>query len=172
MLNDSIRNKPLNILKASLPFMTSPMQKAISYYIKIEEFQSMCNSINEPLDNDFSACDFNSESRANPYEFINAIKPYLNTEEKNLIEMFINMVNAFNMYGTYKTLSEMPFGDIANFTSSEENSQKNNSTNEETSKQPFEGNNFNVDALKNMLSPSQKAMFETYSSLLNNNKSK
>lgn len=119
--------------------------------------------MNESLDNNISACDFNSNSSSNPYELLNAVKPYLNNDEKNLVEMFINMVNAFNMYGTYKTLSNLDNSDIEGNNSPNIDVSVKNSTNTNSS-----NNNFNIDSLKSMLTPSQKAMFETYSSLLNN----
>ena len=38
--------------------------------------------MNESLDNNISACDCNSNSSSNPDELLNAVKPYLNNDEK------------------------------------------------------------------------------------------
>lgn len=195
--NDLFSNKPLNILKASLPYVPSTMQKVISYYIKIEEFNIMRNSFNTSPDDLLSACDNGSDNnhKNNPIELINAVKPYLNTEEKNLIDMFMNMVNAFNMYNTYKSLNlpalrpeafnfNNPDGTLYNSgnksdTSNIENDSFINGTdynndnpdNKQSNSSPDNiPANIDIDALKNMLSPSQRAMFDTYSSLLNKNK--
>ena len=195
--NDLFSNKPLNILKASLPYVPSTMQKVISYYIKIEEFNIMRNSFNTSHDNLLSPCDNGSDNnhKNKPIELINAVKPYLNTEEKNLIDMFMNMVNAFNMYNTYKSLNlpalrpesfnfNNPDGPVYNSgnksdASNIENDSFINGTDYDNDKPNNKQSNsspdnipanIDIDALKNMLSPSQRAMFDTYSSLLNKNK--
>lgn len=195
--NDLFSNKPLNILKASLPYVPSTMQKVISYYIKIEEFNIMRNSFNNSHDNLLSACDNGSDNnhKNKPIELINAVKPYLNSEEKNLIDMFMNMVSAFNMYNTYKSLNlpalhpesfnfNNPDGPVYNSgnksdASNIENDSFINGTdydNDNPNKKQSNSSpdnipaNIDIDALKNMLSPSQRAMFDTYSSLLNKNK--
>lgn len=195
--NDLFSNKPLNILKASLPYVPSTMQKVISYYIKIEEFNIMRNSFNTSHDNLLSACDNGSDNnhKNKPIELINAVKPYLNIEEKNLIDMFMNMVNAFNMYNTYKSLNlpalrsesfnfNNPDGPVYNSgnksdASNIENDRfingtdydNDNPNNKQSNSSPDNiPANIDIDTLKNMLSPSQRAMFDTYSSLLNKNK--
>ena len=195
--NDLFSNKPLNILKASLPYVPSTMQKVISYYIKIEEFNIMRNSFNTSHDNLLSACDNGSDNnhKYKPIELINAVKPYLNTEEKNLIDMFMNMVNAFNMYNTYKSLNlpalrpesfnfNNPDGPVYNSGNKSDASNiendsfingtdydNDNPNNKQSNSSPDNiPANIDIDALKNMLSPSQRAMFDTYSSLLNKNK--
>lgn len=195
--NDLFSNKPLNILKASLPYVPSTMQKVISYYIKIEEFNIMRNSFNTSPDDLLSACDNGSDNnhKNNPIELINAVKPYLNSEEKNLIDMFMNMVNAFNMYNTYKSLNlpalrpesfnfNNPDGPVYNSGNKSDASNiendsfingtdynNDNPDNKQSNSSPDNiPANIDIDALKNMLSPSQRAMFDTYSSLLNKNK--
>ncbi|CCZ05126.1 uncharacterized protein BN730_01760 [Eubacterium sp. CAG:603] len=195
--NDLFSNKPLNILKASLPYVPSTMQKVISYYIKIEEFNIMRNSFNTSHDNLLSACDNGSDNnhKNKPIELINAVKPYLNTEEKNLIDMFMNMVNAFNMYNTYKSLNlpalrpesfnfNNPDGPVYNSGNKSDASNiendsfingtdydNDNPNNKQSNSSPDNiPANIDIDALKNMLSPSQRAIFDTYSSLLNKNK--
>ena len=195
--NDLFSNKPLNILKASLPYVPSTMQKVISYYIKIEEFNIMRNSFNTSHDNLLSACDNGSDNnhKNKPIELINAVKPYLNTEEKNLIDMFMNMVNAFNMYNTYKSLNlpalrpesfnfNNPDGPVYNSGNKSDASNiendsfingtdydNDNPDNKQSNSSPDNiPANIDIDALKNMLSLSQRAMFDTYSSLLNKNK--
>lgn len=181
MPNEHFSNKPINILKASLPFLPGNAQRFISYYIKIEEFNILCNNLNDEIDNDVRACE--NDSSANSNDLVNAIKPYLNNSERELVDMFINMTNALNMYTAYKSLPNLYSGkseeDISISESKEnyepetysnngnyanDNFDSNNSNNNNNSN----FNNINIDMLKNMLSPSQKAMFDTYSSMLNN----
>lgn len=157
----------------------------------------MRNSFNNSHDNLLSACDNGSDNnhKNKPIELINAVKPYLNTEEKNLIDMFMNMVNAFNMYNTYKSLNlpalrpesfnfNNPDGPVYNSGNKSDASNiendsfingtdydNDNPNNKQSNSSPDNiPANIDIDALKNMLSPSQRAMFDTYSSLLNKNK--
>lgn len=194
--NDLFSNKPLNILKAALPYIPVTMQKIISYYIKIEEFNIMRSNFNTTTDNIISACDYdNTNAQSNPVELINAVKPYLNNDEKNLIDMFMNMVTAFNMYNTYKSIN-LPairnenakhnsnnisddFNEYVNENEFSNNTVINSDvkslnnitedkiTENTTSINQTSQNGPDIEALKNMLSPSQRAMFDTYSSLLN-----
>lgn len=221
MPNEQFSNKPINILKASLPFLPGTAQRFISYYIKIEEFNILCNNLNDEIDNDIRACENNNYP--NPNDLVNAIKPYLNNSERELVDMFMNMTTALNMYTAYKSLPNMynskPNTDVnekkystetfhntendsafvntvENNSDSTDNSNKynsvnntdsnfndsltnnsdnnsngnsnNNSINNSINNSTNNFNNINIDMLKNMLSPSQRAMFDTYSSMLNN----
>lgn len=220
MPNEHFSNKPINILKASLPFLPGTAQRFISYYIKIEEFNILCNNLNDEIDNDIRACENNNYP--NPNDLVNAIKPYLNNSERELVDMFMNMTTALNMYTAYKSLpnmynskpntdvnvnekkynSEMShniennsafvntadsnndsvdnsinynninnnadsnFNDSLNNNSDDRSNDSSNDSPNSNSNNNF--NNINIDMLKNMLSPSQRAMFDTYSSMLNN----
>jgi hypothetical protein len=167
MPNEHFLNKSLNILKASLPFMSGNSQRFISYYIKVEEINILCNSLNDEFENDLKTCE--NCTSGNLCELVAAIKPYLNNTESELVDMFLNMINALNMYTTYKS-----FPDLYNFYSDEnqeithdDNDIKHTSNNLNNNKSM--SSTINIDMLKNMLSPSQRAMFDTYSSMLNNN---
>ena len=109
--------------------------------------------------------------------------------------MFMNMVSAFNMYNTYKSLNlpalrpeafnfNNPDGPVYNSGNKSDASNiendsfingtdynNDNPDNKQSNSSPDNiPANIDIDALKNMLSPSQRAMFDTYSSLLNKNK--
>lgn len=163
MSNEQISNKPLNILKASLPFLPGTAQKLLSYYIKIEEFNILCNNLNAEIDNDVKACD--NDSPPNPNDLVKAIKPYLNNSEKELVDMFLNMTNALRMYTTYKSLPAI-YNNSTSDTDNQNTSHAEDTTNNDNGK--FKDNNINIEMLKNMLSPNQRAMFDTYSAMLNN----
>lgn len=200
MSNEQFSNKPLNILKASLPFLPGTAQKFVSYYIKIEEFNLLCNNLNDELDNDLRACD--NDTPPNPNDLVKAIKPYLNNSERELVDMFLNMTRALNMYTTYKSLpslynekpvdtpssadtiilntnmadsadnSEAATSDIPiDFTNESQNITTNDANNAECTNMNSNNTNnggVNIEMLKNMLSPAQRAMFDTYSAMLNN----
>lgn len=136
----------------------------------------------------------------NSTDFISAIKPYLNDSERELIDMFMNMMNALNIYNIYKSLpSAAPVSqnfDNQNFDNPDHNFEHSDENVQNADYQNFNNsdyvdsdmnesdeshdkninntanqNNFNIETLKSLLSPSQRAMFETYSTLLNNNNS-
>lgn len=217
--NSSFSQKTLNILKASLPFIPPGMQRMVSNFVKIEEFNIMVKNLNDSLDSTISACEYNSTGNNNPFnsgDLISAIKPYLNDNEKELIDMLFNMMNALKIYNMFKSFpsvnapasqnNENPDFEIHNFDNQDNqqpdydnHSQNNDISNDNVSGPDYQNydnsgyfeadinesnetadnenssissqNNFNIEALKNLLSPSQKAMFETYSALLNNNSS-
>lgn len=195
MQNEQILNKHINILKASLPFLPGNAQRFISYYIKIEEFNILCSNIDDEIDNDLRACA--NDNSPNPNDLVNAIKPFLNSNERELVDMFLNMTRAINMYNAYKSLPNL-FNDKVNgndnfsdenydsetynnrdnnyhsvnnaniFNNNNNSSNDNNGNNSNNNNgNDINFNNVNIDMLKNMLSPSQRAMFDTYSSMLN-----
>lgn len=147
MENSYVSNKPLSILKASLPFLPSGYQKTLSYFVKIEEFNIMCNSFNRDINSPLSVCEAPYDTATSRKEMINAISEYLNDSEKELINTFYNLSMALNLYS----------------------GQKNKDSNQNTDSNSESGtaNGINLDVLKNMLSPSQKAMFDKCSSLIN-----
>lgn len=226
--------KTLNILKASLPFIPSGMQRMVSNFVKIEEFNIMFQNLNESLDTTISACEFTQNDSNHSFQakdLISAIKPYLDDKEKELIDMALNMMNAFQIYNMYKSLpdaflpqsnffeqnmnseskndfnqksdfefkndfsqnsdfefkndfgqnsdfeSQNDFGQNADFKQKDdihqnENNNRSNSQNQaNTNFNSINPNNINIETLKNLLTPSQRAMFETYSGLLNNQNS-
>lgn len=207
MPNEQFLNKHINILKASLPFLPRNAQRFISYYIKIEEFNILCSNLDDEIDNDIRACA--NDNSPNPNDLVNAIKPFLNSNERELVDMFLNMTRAINMYNAYKSLPNL-FNDKVNqdVNINEENYETETYNNKNNNNNSFNGSNFaninnnnennfsnsdnssnvnnsngnnsnvnsgneinfnnvNIDMLKNMLSPSQRAMFDTYSSMLN-----
>lgn len=165
--------KTMNILKASLPFVPVQMQRGLSYFIKIKEFNEMVQNFQEDTKSGLTACGVSSveEHSFNLNEYLTAISPYLSKEEQGLIQMITNVVQALNIYSITK---DLPF-DFLNPAQPPAPSSTNVSSAHDPAKEsaPSNSNNFSFDieALKNMLSPEQKAMFDTYSSLLNNSAS-
>lgn len=98
--------KPINILKASLPYIPATMQRTFSYFVKIEEFELMIHNFNNSFDETLSACSSSDSSEFNIQGLFNAIKPYLNDSEKELINMFYNFMNAMNVYNVYRSMPD------------------------------------------------------------------
>ena len=169
MENNYLSNKPLSILKASLPFLPPNFQKAVSYYVKAEEFNLMCNSLDETVNSPMRACD-TTDGGFSKKELIDAVSAYLNDGERELINMFYNLTTALNMYSEFKSFSNFENGDLLPVTISNTTANENVNQNFTSDNNEINANNnpgFNIEMLKNMLSPSQKLMFDKCSSLLN-----
>lgn len=197
-MRNNVSTKNLNILKASLPFMPVVMQRAVSNFVKIEEFNNMFNDLNSSLDNTLNTCALEaqeSKQSFNPSDFLCAIKPYLDKKEVELINMFMNLTKAYNIYNlsgmknnsesNLENTSNLNFDTFLNNSSVSANpntsdsrdiSSNSNASNNpnipnssDTSNNSENTNNINIEALKSLLSPSQRAMFDSYSALLNDN---
>lgn len=211
--NSQFSQKTLNILKASLPFIPSGMQRMVSNLVKFEEFNIMVKNLNDSLDSTIRACEYSAGNNgSNPFnsgDLISAIKPYLDDKEREVIDMFFNMMNAMKIYNMFQSFPSAAPSDSQNVDNPDFENQEfeNHSKNMESPKENFlsddnaqgrdylnyenpdyveadmnesdrepensndmtNQNGFNIESLKSLLSPSQRAMFETYSTLLNNN---
>lgn len=178
--------KNLNILKATLPFMPITAQRSLSNIIRVEEFSNLYNTMNQSLDYTLSACEVDNEnSRTNNIsELIEAVKPYLDKSEFELLNMLSNTLKAFNLHNytinpgnnsnsednSIINVNTISSDNINTSDSNNKSSRDNNqNTNKNTQTRNQFNNNININALRNMLSPQQKAMFDSYSSIIRNN---
>ena len=65
----------LQMMKAALPFLNVPQQRALSMFVKLQE-----------LKNTFQLFDSPPGKQASPRELLKALKPYGNPGEQNLID--------------------------------------------------------------------------------------
>ena len=128
-----INNKELNILKSIFSLLPTNAKKGLAIYIAINELTSALsifklignnNNFNTPSNEEL---DFS--------KIFEVSKVYLNKEEVESIE---NYINIFNMMKMFNEMSST-FSDDSNSTG------------------------FNPDVLKSMLSPEQAAIFESFS---------
>lgn len=132
--------KQLQIMKAAIPYIPVGEQKFISIYVKFSELMNTYKIFNNPKEESVGICTVPEESR-NPAEMLNAVKCYCDDSEREMIDLLMNFVSATSLYSTYKN-------------------QNDNSDDSHT-------NNIDLfSMIKNMLPPDQKAMFDTYSSVL------
>lgn len=80
----------LQMVKAAIPYMQQPMQRFLSMMIKMQELNRTMNLFSG---SEMSAMGINpaNEHRASPMEMFQAIKPYANPRERELIEMIENL---------------------------------------------------------------------------------
>lgn len=77
----------LQMMKAALPYMRVSEQKAISLFVKMQEFARTLNLFNDEEVMTMGICSLEGE-QATPLNMLNAMKPYANPIEQNIIEMF------------------------------------------------------------------------------------
>lgn len=129
----------LQILKTFFPYMPAASQKFISSYIKISELSAALRICNDSSNATLAAC--STDNQKSPIELLGEIKPFCSKNEKDNIDMALNFLSAFQMYRSFM----------------------------ESEKGKQEGNNTSFfDTLKNMLTPEQQTMFDTYQTAFNN----
>ena len=165
-LDSLIGDNHLQMMKAALPYMNVPQQRMISTFVKFNELQ---RTINLFEDGDVAAmgiCSAGEKERSNsPLEMLNTIKPYADPSEQDLIDLFINIFQGFNMANAYSEAvpsSTIPLQAQAqsqshNQTQSDGQNRSNNSqrqNNNPFGRMPFE-------QLKNFMPPEQQSRLET-----------
>lgn len=129
----------LQMIKAAIPYIGGGEQRFISVYVKYLELMNTISFFRNSDSDDMKACSLTAQSNS-PLDMLNDIRDYCSEEEKETVDVFINIINSIQLYQTYKET----VGD-------EDGSPKGGP----------------MDLLRGMLSPDQQAMFETYSTLLN-----
>ncbi|MCI9540271.1 MAG: hypothetical protein HFG39_04300 [Lachnospiraceae bacterium] len=144
--DDLICDNHLQMLKAAIPYMPAYGQQILSLYTKSLELSNTMQLLRRAESHTVGICSI-SENKRNSTELLNAIKKYCNDSERELLDLFMNFFSAFRMYNTYRELfpGEASPGD------------KDRAGGEASNP---------IETLKNMLSPEQKNMLDTYSSLL------
>lgn len=95
-----VSTKELNIIKASIPYMTISSQKFISLFVKVRELINTYDLIND--DNTLKGCSV--ESKTDIFELINDIKIYLDKSEVEMIDNYMNAMNTITMYNEYMSV--------------------------------------------------------------------
>lgn len=133
-----VSSHQLQMLKAAIPYISASQQQVLSIYVKIMELTNTFQLVQKKEVQSLGICSVSSQKK-NVSEMLNSMKRFCTDEEKEMIDLLFNFLSAFRIYNSYKEI--VP----------QENGKK-------------EGGP--MDAIKNMLSPEQKNMFDTYSSIL------
>lgn len=137
----------LQMLKAAIPYIPANGQQVLSLYVKSLELSNTMKLLQRKETQSVGICSV-SENKKNAGEMLNAVKKYCSDSEREMLDLFMNFFSAFRMYHSYRELFP------------NEGTDKDGKPVSQESPNP-------MDALKSMLSPEQKNMFDTYSSLLN-----
>lgn len=131
----------LEIIKAAIPYINTSEQRVISVYVKASELVETMTIFRRPETNIGITAQGNGGGSM--LDMLNDIKAVCTNKEQETINMIINFFNAYQMYHTYN----QAFGD------NEDMSQPNSSS--------------VLDNLKELLTPEQQQMFDTYSGIFN-----
>lgn len=142
----AIQIHQLEIIKAAIPYINASEQKLISVYVKASELMDTITIFQKP-EASVGICSL-GDKEGSLLDMLTDIKAVCTNTEKETVNMLINFLNAFQLYNTYKDT----FGDNENLFA---NALGGNSS----------GNMF--DNLKDLLTPEQQKMFETYSVMFN-----
>lgn len=93
--------KELNIIKASLPYINGDGQKFLSVFVKVRELTNTLNLLNDK--NSLSMCGGDDSSK-NLSALIDDIKIYLDKNELDTINSYMNAINTINMYNEYMSV--------------------------------------------------------------------
>lgn len=165
-LDSRIGDNHLDMMKAALPYMNVPQQRMISTFVKFNELQRTINLFEDGEVAAMGICSAGEKERSNsPLEMLNTIKPYADPSEQDLIDLFINIFQGFNMANAYSEAvpsSTIPLQAQAqsqprNQAQSDGQNRSNNShrqNNNPFGRMPF-------DQLKNFMPPEQQSRLET-----------
>lgn len=128
----------LQMLKAAIPYLPSQGQQFLSVYAKSMELSKTLSLLHKENVQSVGICSI-SENKKNTSDMLNAIKKYCTDSEREMLDLFMNFISAFRMYNSYKEFFPAQNND---------------------------NNSHPMETLKSMLTPEQKAMFDTYSSIL------
>lgn len=134
-----LQNKQLQIIKAAIPYMQPLTQKPLSVYVKMIELNNTLNLF-EKENADLNICS-GENAEDNISNMLNDIKCFCDEKEKENIEFILNFFSTIQIYRTY----------INNYDN------KDNDT-----------DNNNINIIKNLLTPEQQNMFDTYQTIFNN----
>ncbi|MBE5992167.1 MAG: hypothetical protein E7247_07220 [Paenibacillaceae bacterium] len=161
-LDSRIGDNHLDMMKAALPYMNVPQQRMISTFVKFNELQRTINLFEDGEVAAMGICSAGEKERSNsPLEMLNTIKPYADPSEQDLIDLFINIFQGFNMANAYSEAvpsSTIPLQAQAQSQAQSDGQNRSNNSHRQNNnpfgRMPFE-------QLKNFMPPEQQSRLET-----------
>ncbi|MDK2967018.1 MULTISPECIES: hypothetical protein [Lacrimispora] len=170
-LDSRIGDNHLDMMKAALPFMNVSQQRFISTFVKFNELQRTINLFEDGEVAAMGICSAGENKRSgSPLEMLNTIKPYANPSEQDLIDLFINIFQGFNLANAYS--ETVPSSTIPLQAQAQSQGPKqaqgdgqNRSNNANRQNNPFGKMPF--EQLKNFMPPEQQSRLETMQMMMN-----
>lgn len=91
-LDYAIGDHHLQMLKAALPYMEISQQRAMSLFVKWQEFMRTMEFFHENGDGMMSICSLEA-GHTSPSDMLAAVKPYANPREQEIIDIMSNLLN-------------------------------------------------------------------------------
>lgn len=164
-LDSLIGDNHLKMMKAALPYMNVSQQRFISFFVKFNELQRTVNLFEDGEVAAMGICSAGErESPTSPMDMLNAIKPFANPSEQDLIDLFMNFFQGFRLAGAYSdpvpsSTVPMQAQSQSNSNSQTQSDGQNRSNNTHRQNNPFGRMPF--EQLKNFMPPEQQSRLET-----------
>ncbi len=128
----------IQIMKALIPFMHTREQRFLSVYVKYIELTKTIDLVkNIDSNSAVGICSLNNNpDKKDPTEILQVIRKFCSDKDRETIDMIMNMMSIYRTFRMYKE------------------------TMQSASEDPM------ADLLKNLLTPEQQEMFESYSSIM------
>ena len=172
-LDEVINNQQMQIIKTAIPYLNYELQRQIAVVIKFLELKNTFQIYNNNNFNKIQALNLMSHPKES---MLQSVRTVCSDDNKNLIDIIINILNINKLMNTYKNLQAQKSSQKQEQSiSNDNNSSETISTEEETNtaNNTIDSNssstsnpNFSLDMLKNMLSPEQRNMFDMLSMLM------
>lgn len=134
---DQIANgNSLQMLKAAIPYTPMKSQKFLAVYIKVMELENII-SFYDDSDSSMKACSVECESFS-MQDMISDMRKYSIGAQKEQLDSYMNLLNTMQTMQTYQNIFSQISGDSGGSP---------------------------MDLVKGMLTPEQQSVFETYSSM-------
>lgn len=135
------------LLRAAAPYITEDIRSSLDFLISTLEFSDSMKKVQKTgihLPTNLTSIITDMEG------LLKSVRSHCTDKERELVDMFLNIVNAQNFYRTYSEMASM-FKDSTEHSGSEQASEGGTSS---------DGNEHMMEMLTEMLSPEQKNAFE------------
>ncbi len=108
LLDSLIQNRPIQMLKAIIPYLYEPQQRMVSMTVKMIELQrtvQLFNSAPEMQAQELYSCTNESPSERT-HQILNALREYCTPQEQDQIDMLLNILDITSVTGIFNSFSE------------------------------------------------------------------
>lgn len=91
----------LQMIKAALPYMQISQQRFLSLLVKGNEFMRTMELFREGGEGEMGICSI-EQDKASPIEMLNAMKPYGTSQEQDMMDVIINIMQGFQIRRNYQ----------------------------------------------------------------------
>ncbi len=91
----------LQMIKAALPYMQISQQRFLSLLVKGNELMRTMELFQESGEGEMGICSIGQE-KGSPIEMLNAMKPYGTSQEQDMLDVIINIMQGFQIRRNYQ----------------------------------------------------------------------